>query len=160
MLTQAVGIAVTPSAIEFQTNTNQEKTTILIVTNSSADVSLFEAYVDTFEDLISVRPASFILESGEPKKITLTVNASQEQIITTDISIVSRPVTDNVFRAQGGVKIPLKVTIGGGQQQNMFSAAISDAFRGMGYSILIIASVFIVLGFIFGRFTRRTRNSE
>lgn len=144
----AVGISVTPSSLEVETTVDQEYTAVLKVTNGSIDVSLFEAYVDNFDDFISVRPASFILESGEQKTVFIIISAEKEQVSETNISIISRPVTDSAFNASGGVKIPITINISDGEVSSAQTGSIG-LFMTANNLILFCAIVLGALGAVF-----------
>ena len=107
----AAGVQVSPDKLEFTTNSQQSKE--MVVANPTADVQIFEIYPDDFERAISIKPESFTLEAGGRKKVEVSVDASRlsASLITTNLSILARPLADSKLKVNTGIKIPLTVAV-------------------------------------------------
>ncbi|MEA2098403.1 MAG: hypothetical protein U9P70_05020 [Patescibacteria group bacterium] len=111
---QATGIQVSPSKIDFILGIGCESVSEeLIVANPTADIQIFEVYPDEFYEIIKTNPASFTLEAGERKVVTVTVYSSIteniSQVLKTNLSVVSKPLIETRLQANTGVKIPLSI---------------------------------------------------
>lgn len=115
ILSQAAGIQVSPSKIDFVLKANKPASEELIVTNPTADVQIFEVYSDEFPQIIKANPASFTLEAGAKKTITIAVYPaaaeSVSQILRTDLSVVGKPLAETRLQTNTGVKIPLSIVV-------------------------------------------------
>jgi len=114
VLSQAAGIQVSPSKIDFTLEMEGEPVSReLVVVNPTADIQIFEVYSDEFSEIIKTNPASFTLEAGERKVVTVTVypvaTKSVSQILKTNLSVVSKPLIETRLQANTGVKIPLSI---------------------------------------------------
>lgn len=114
-LSQAAGIQVSPSKIDFILEANKSAFQELIVANPTVDVQVFEVYVDEFSEIIKANPASFTLEAGERKVVIITAHFTDienvSQILKTNLSVVSKPLVETRLQANTGVKIPLSVSV-------------------------------------------------
>lgn len=110
----AAGLQVSPSKLEMSV-TGKPVATTLVVVNPTADVQLFEVYVSDFDKLITLRPASFTLQSGQRQNVAVSVNPtympSGSGMVSTDVSIVGRPLAQSNVPVGTGVKVPLTVTL-------------------------------------------------
>lgn len=107
----AAGISVSPSSLEFS-KTNQAQQ--LVVTNPTSDVQIFEVSVNEFKNLIAINPASFTLEAGANRQVEIKLeNNSQlnNQVMVTNLSVLGRPLLEERFEVNTGVKIPLTVNL-------------------------------------------------
>ncbi len=115
VLSQAAGIQVSPSRIDFVLETNKSMSKELIVANPTADVQIFEVYPDEFSEIIKANPASFTLEAGGRKIVTVTaypvIIENTSQILKTNLSVVGKPLIETRLQANTGVKIPLSIVI-------------------------------------------------
>lgn len=115
VLSQAAGIQVSPSKIDFVLEVNKSAPKELIVVNPTADVQIFEVYPDEFPEIIKANPASFTLEAGGRKTVTVTayptVTKNASQILKTNLSVVGKPLIETRLQANTGVKIPLSIVI-------------------------------------------------
>lgn len=107
---QAVGIGAAPAELELNLEVGKSKTERLVIQNPSSAVSLFDVYPDEFQDIIRVIPSSFVLEGGKEREVTVSVNPKKAGIIQTALSIVSRPLSENEFGANAGVKVSIVIT--------------------------------------------------
>ncbi|NOQ68087.1 hypothetical protein GQ568_01445 [Patescibacteria group bacterium] len=143
-LSQAAGIQVSPSRIDFVLEKNRSASKELVVANPTADVQIFEVYSDEFPEIIKVNPASFTLEAGGRKTVTVTAYLSAtenvSQILKTNLSVVGKPLVETRLQANTGVKIPLSIVIEHIIIENESNKKISP---GLFYAILIV----VALGF-------------
>ncbi len=112
----AAGIQVSPAKLDFAAAIGKSVTQNITVVNPTADVQVFEVYSDDFADAIKPMPASFTLESGGKKTVSITVdalkiNSEKTGKLGTNLSVVAKPLADNKFSVGTGVKIPLTITI-------------------------------------------------
>ncbi len=110
-LALASGIKVSPEKLQFETGGKTQRKEI-VVANPTADVQLFEVYADDFSKAITANPASFTLEAGNRKTVTITVDPSKlgSGITTTNLSVVGKPLTDSRVQINTGVKIPITIS--------------------------------------------------
>ena len=113
----AAGIQVSPSHLDFRVNSQETAPQNLTVVNPTADVQVFEVYADDFAELIKPNPASFTLESGAKKTVAITINFSgvkdqSERTLTTNLSVVGKPLADSRFSLATGAKIPITLSVG------------------------------------------------
>lgn len=148
-LAYAAGVEASPSKLEISAS-GSSVSAELFVRNPSADVQLFEVYVDEFSENLKINPASFILEAGESKKIAIIFNAQQNKdaIIKTNISVVAKPMTDSTFQFNSGIKIPLTITVG----------LTSGIFYWWYYAIM--AAVAIIIGIVSRIFYIRKKKKQ
>ena len=145
VLSQAAGIQVSPSKIDFVLEIGDESVSKeLIVANPTADIQIFEVYPDEFSEIIKTNPASFTLEAGERKVVTVTVYSivtteNISQILKTNLSVVGKPLIETRLQANTGVKIPLSIVTKDIIIENESNVISPKLF----YTILII----IALGF-------------
>lgn len=109
----AAGVSASPERLNFNVQ-NSPVTDEIIVANPSADVQLFEIYPDDFERQIKITPTSFTLESGERKRIKVTVGTQWTRgISSTNISVLERPLADSQVKISAGIKIPVTINSSG-----------------------------------------------
>ena len=110
----AAGIQVSPSKLRLEAGAGRPTATQLVVSNPTADVQLFEVYPDDFAEVITAEPASFTLEAGTQKSVKIAVDSKKlknDEIRTTNISVLAKPLAESRFQANSGVKIPLTITV-------------------------------------------------
>lgn len=111
----ASGIKVDPSKLEITAKANEPVSGEITVTNPTSDVQLFKVYADDFSDIIKANPASFTLESGEGKKVVITIAVAGDQktsgVLRTNLSVVARPLAETKFETNAGVKIPVSIAV-------------------------------------------------
>jgi len=131
MLTFAAGIQASPARLDFSASQGRPASQNIIVVNPTADVQIFEVYSDDFTDIIKAQPQSFTLQSGESKTVKLTVTPSlaqaEGQKLSTNLSVVAKPLADNQFSVGTGVKIPLSITAAGAPQSGTARLALMVA---------------------------------
>ena len=108
----AVGLSVFPDEIKISSAAGEPVAGKLKIKNPSGEVSVFEVYPDDFGEIVKIIPASFILESGQEKEISVRAAAREKGILKTNISVIATPVASSSFNTGNGVKIPLEITIG------------------------------------------------
>lgn len=111
IITSGAGLEVSPTKLDILISKNGGNAAKLLVKNPNKDVEIYDVFVDQFADLIDISPTSFTLEAGEEKSILVSAHPGQEsRILKTNLSIVSRPLTDYKFKANTGIKIPLTIS--------------------------------------------------
>ncbi len=145
----ALGLSVSPSNLKIESKVEEKVSKILTVENASADVSIFEVYADNFDDIITIWPTSFILESGDRRQVEVIVYSDDSKSISTNISVISKPVTDGAFNANTGIKIPIELTVEG--DISFVQASIIGALGNFNTTIVVIAIIVGVFGFVLGR---------
>ncbi|MCK5466711.1 hypothetical protein KAI56_04445 [Candidatus Parcubacteria bacterium] len=147
VLSQAAGIQVSPSKIDFVLRANESASKELIVANPTADVQIFEVYPDEFLEIIKVSPISFTLEAGGRKIVTVTAHfampENNPQILKTNLSVVGKPLIETRLQANTGVKIPLSISMEPIIIENKSNKRISPELF---YAILV--AIALGLGFI------------
>ncbi len=152
----AVGVSVAPAELKIQATSGNESVVRLKVANPSRDVTLFEVYPDDLENLVTVAPSSFTLESHEEKDVLVKVKADTEGQWLTTISVVGRLMADSKFQAGSGVKIPLTVTVASSEASGLASA-ITLLGDGSWTGLLVIVGL---LGLVFGVRYWRSRSAS
>ena len=107
----AVGVAVNPARLEVFGRSGQERVETILVSNPARDVAIFEIYPDEFEAMIRIAPASFVLESGDQKKVTIKIAGTAAGRFETLVSVIARPLSESAFNAASGIKIPLSIEV-------------------------------------------------
>lgn len=143
----AAGIEVSPEKLEFELTGGKAKTEEITVANPTADVQLFEVYPDDFTQAIKANPESFTLEAGGRKKVLITLDPRRISgaAISTNISVLGKPLAESGVRVNTGVKIPVSARIAKSRRSNFASLAVSA---------LIIAGVGV---FLFWKRSRRLK---
>ncbi|MEK7181187.1 MAG: hypothetical protein AAB738_02550 [Patescibacteria group bacterium] len=145
-IASAVGLEVNPSKIKLEGTTGEKFQTYLTVSNPSPEVAVFDVYPDSFDLQIKTSPASFVLESGQSREVSVSFNFSESGQFQTNLSVVARPLSKNSFNAGGGVKIPVELTI---QNRNpLFLANIMGWFGQNQNPLVGIAAFLIILVFV------------
>jgi len=141
VLSQAAGIQVSPSKIDFILETNKPVSQELIVVNPTADVQIFEVYPDEFPEIIKTNPASFTLEAGGRKTVVITaysaITENSSQILKTNLSVVSKPLIETRLQASTGVKIPIAIVV---KNEIIKTDSDNKISAGLFYIILIIVA--------------------
>ena len=109
----AAGLSVSPGSLDFKVVDKKTESQILVVSNPTADVLVFEVYPDEYEGLIEVKPRSFTLESGARKEVILSVdeeNFHRSQSISTSLSVVGSALAEGKSNVAAGAKIPVSVS--------------------------------------------------
>lgn len=119
MSTLAAGIEVSPEKLEFEL-AGESLTKNLIVVNPTADVQIFEVYADDFQQVIDLKPQSFTLQAGERKNVAVTLQPQKmpAAVISTNLSVVGKPLADSKVQVNTGVKIPLTVKTSASKAKN------------------------------------------
>lgn len=149
----ASALKITPSSVYLESTLEKTGQKVIIIENPGKNVALFEVFPDDFSDWISVFPASFTLNPGEKKEVSISVNPEKEGIYATSLSVVSKPLSEKGFQANAGVKIPLEIRVSE-KKLGFWPASILDGFKKIFESprelvyILGIALVLIFAGII------------
>lgn len=151
-LSFASGILVSPEKLTINTNINSIKKQIITIANPTSDIQLFEIYPDEFSENIKLLPSSFTLEAGARKTVEATFFSNNKQksgfVINTNISIITRPLTDNKLNVSAGIKIPTTVSFTLQNQQKNFK---------LHYLIFLVPIILTIL-FYFLRSKNKTSN--
>ncbi len=110
----AAGIQASPAKMDIAITDGKKAIKEIIVSNPTSDVQLYEASADDFAENFKINPSSFTLESGARKTISVTVepkNLKNNQVLSTNISIISKPMSESAVNIGTGVKIPVNVTL-------------------------------------------------
>lgn len=111
MMSNGAGLQVSPSKLNILIHKEGGGRGKVLVKNPNKDVEIYDVYVDEFSDSIEINPTSFTLEAGEQTEIWVSARPTGDsRILKTNLSIVSRPLTDYKFKAKAGIKIPLTVS--------------------------------------------------
>jgi hypothetical protein len=108
----AAGIQVSPSRLDVTVPAGRIAQRELVVANPTADVQLFTVYADEFEEYIKPNPASFTVEAGGRKTVIINIKGSDNGTLSTNISIVGKPLVDARLQTNTGVKIPITIVVG------------------------------------------------
>jgi hypothetical protein len=116
----AAGIEVSPEKLEFDLDGTRQSAKEIIIANPTKDVQLFEVSADSHEQAIIINPASFTLEAGERKIVTITLKPGKLQatVIGTSLSIMARPFAESQLQINTGVKIPITIRAARKKYQN------------------------------------------
>jgi len=140
--TAAAGISVSPSSLELS---DSNKSQTITVTNPTPDVQIFEVSADEFKKLLIINPASFTLQAGKKKEVSITVKKNQSStnaILTTNLSVLGRPLLEERFTVNTGVKIPLTINI---QRDSLQNAKSLFDYKWLIIGVLIL----IILGLLY-----------
>jgi hypothetical protein len=141
----AVGVSVNPARLTIEAGVEEERTEIIIVSNPARDVAIFEIFPDEFETMVRVTPTSFVLESGDQKKVTVEVSGKTAGRFETTLSVLARPLSESAFNAASGVKIPLSFEIAPADQGLALTLAalpFSGRLLGVfGYALMLVAYI-------------------
>ncbi len=157
----ASGLGVSPAELDLE-GEKAELSDTLTISNPTAGVLLVEVYPDSFDRKVQVEPSSFILASGEEQITEVTVNSSDDELITTNISVVSQPLAEGerTLGAATGVKIPLRAQITD-QESRSFIALVSGSLTNaqdrvrFGVGLITAGLVLLVLLVVVVRYFRK-----
>lgn len=103
----AIGASVQPSKVEVSGFEGERIVEHVTVSNPSGHVALFDVSIDEWTEFVSVKPQSFTLQAGENRLVELAADLPSSGTYTTYVSIVARPLSDSVFQAGTGLKVPI-----------------------------------------------------
>jgi len=109
----AVGVSVKPKTISLSIREGRPTTTEILVVNAGSQLALYQVYPDDFRDQLSVQPAEFELAPEATQLVKLTINVRRAGELSTNISIVARPLAAGGFSAATGVKVPISIAATG-----------------------------------------------
>ena len=138
----AVGLEVNPSKIKLEGSAGEKIQTRLTVSNPSLEVAVFDVYPDSFDTQIKTSPASFVLESGQSREVSVSFNFFKSGEFQTGLSVVARPLSKNSFNAGGGVKIPVTITVSE-NKNNLFANVLN--FFGKNQNPLVGLAAFLIV---------------
>jgi len=150
---EASGVKVNPPKLDITTRLNESAVREITVANPTSDVQLFKVYPDDFADFIRVTPSSFTLEAGAEKNVTIEIETRSDQnssaTLSTNLSVVAKPLAETQFAMNAGLKIPLSITV----SENGSSGQIPDRI----YYAAVPAALIAIAAFVY--FLRR-RNKK
>lgn len=120
----AIGLSILPLEVSIDGSAGKPTVATLKITNTSSDSALFEVYPDDLRSMIAISPASFTLQGGGSRDISITMNASAGRFETM-ISVISNPLSSDGLKTGVGIKIPLRASFADGETG--FLANISEA---------------------------------
>lgn len=114
-LAHSGGLQVSPVKLEFKLALDQTQSQTLVVINPTADVQLFEIYLDEVQPGLKLAPESFTLEAGARRDVTVTADGGkfESDLTLATLSLVSRPLSDSRVNVGAGAKIPITIRLGG-----------------------------------------------
>ena len=149
----ATGLSVSPTRLDFEVVDGGKASQTLTVTNPTADVMVFEVYADEFEDMIMVQPESFTLESGGRKMVSISIDAkdaNKSQSISTNLSVVGKPLAESKVNVGAGAKIPVTINMAPSQNSPVNKLML----------IVISAAAVLAAAFYLGRRTKQTPRTK
>ena len=108
----ALGLGVSPGALEFETRWGQSRTETLHVFNQSDSTSTFSAYVDEeYAQWVSLTPDEFVLAPGESRDVDVAVSPplGHDREYNFLLYVVSFTQGSNP-NLGAGIKVPVHVT--------------------------------------------------
>ena len=121
---KAVALKVSSAELKIQTNSGQTASKEIVVTNPDNNVAFLSVYPDEFSDLITIKPESFVLESGQSQKVVISAKSQQAGVFFTYISVVAKPLGEQKLKANSGVKIPIEIRISSNKSGSVFLASL------------------------------------
>src|SRR6185369_2173579 len=138
----AAGIQVSPAKLDFSVLPGASAAQNLIVVNPTADVQVYSVYSDDFTELFKINPASFTLEAGDKKTVSVSIlPKTNNQNIATNLSVVGKPLAEGKFNVGTGVKIPVTVTFAAAK--NKFAIPPSAWLALLAIALLIAVALLI-----------------
>lgn len=143
---QAVGVGVNPSSLDIEfLDTQTSKKAELVVFNISDEPSYFEIYMDDLEDWVLIEPFQFFLEPHQSQRVSLFITPKESGRIATNISVVARPINKQGFRADSGLKVPLRLNV----LQISGALKVSRWMFYVGWGVLLSGLILLVFGFYY-----------
>ncbi|MEW6611024.1 MAG: hypothetical protein AB1352_05410 [Patescibacteria group bacterium] len=116
--THAVGISVSPPALELNGDAHKKITGTFTVMNPSREMVIYEVSNDGLLPL-TITPTTFLLEPNETAQVAVEyipsispINHATIQQSTTNLSVLGRPLTVQPTQAATGIKLPVTITTG------------------------------------------------
>lgn len=105
----AAGIEVSPAKLEIE---GINRDAIFKVVNPTAEVLIYEAYPEEFEEQILIEPKTFTLQAGETKTVRVYLERRNlnSNKLATNIAIVGKPLLNQELSTGTGVRLPLQIT--------------------------------------------------
>ena len=142
----AGGLQVTPEKIDLIHNDLSPASAKLLIVNPTTNVQFFEVSADEFTEKIKINPESFTLEAGMRKEVIVSEqNLKKEKtgsVLTTNLSIISKPMSENKLNVGAGIKIPITIKIVSNSQTQ--DGQIHNALLYLIFGIVLIAMVLIL----------------
>ncbi len=151
---KAVALKVSPAELKIQTNSGLASAKEIMVTNPDNNVAFLSVYPDEFSDLIKIKPESFILESEQSQKVVISAKSQQTGVFSTYISVVAKPLGEQKFKANSGIKIPIEIRVSNNTNGSVFLASLAG-FLGKDIPIWLLI---LVLGAIALCFLAKWKN--
>lgn len=156
----AVALKAQPSEFILEAPLGESLIQELIVENPDENVALYEVFPDNFSDWIKAKPASFVLEAGQSKKVAVEIQTKEKGLFSTNLSVVAKPLSDNIIKANSGIKIPLSVKVAPVERSHFAAAlftASDDSFFSPVFSFLLgVALVLLVWRICLWKKTKET----
>ncbi len=145
LLAQAVGIAVSPSSLDFALPQYDSRN--LTITNISPEPIIVFVQADDFVDKIVINPSELKLLPDESSQVKIKVSFTDSPagVQHTNISVVSRAINPQSFNAASGIKIPLTVNIVDYSWQWSGATVFIAVFCGLLVLIFVAQAIFWLL---------------
>lgn len=145
----AAAIKITPPEIKIEGVAGSKNVAELIVENPGDNVMFYEAYSDDFSDWIKTRPASFILQGQESRKLSVEIFGKEAGVFFTTLSVSAKPFSDREVKVNAGLKVPLEIRLKEDLGQNLFLARASKYILPLlGSPVVIILLLALLLMFV------------
>lgn len=108
---KAIGLKVFPAEIKLEVGLGEAVKQEINIENPAPEVALYEVYSDEFGDWLEIAPQSFVLEQGQSKKAIVKLIAREKGIFSTNISVVAKPLSQQRFLANSGIKISFELKV-------------------------------------------------
>lgn len=105
----AAGVEVSPSKLDV-TVAKRAVTSRLLVKNPTSDVQMFEVSFDADISNVKINPTSFTLEAGSQQEVHIMVAPGVSKSISSNVSVVARPLKAVGVDVGGGVRVPVSIT--------------------------------------------------
>lgn len=136
---KGIGVSVSPIKLEIKYLENSKD--YLKIKNISQEIVYVSIYPDAFQNNIKIYPEEVQLLPEQTTKIEIDTNFGKEkkdQILKTNISVITKALDKKNFNAASGIKIPINIII---EKQNNYSKLF--LFFILGIFILAIIFIFI-----------------
>ena len=114
-IARAVGISVSPPTLELKNAANKKITGTFTVMNPSRESVVYEITNDGLLPLV-ITPITFLLEPGKRANIAIEYPPNKlttaNYRLTTQLSILGRPLTVQPTQAASGIKLPVSISVG------------------------------------------------
>lgn len=136
---KGIGISVSPTKLDIKYSKDTKN--YLKIKNISKEVVQISIYSDEFQNNIKIYPEEVQLLPEQITRIEINTNFDKEknnQILKTNISVVTKALDKKNFNASSGIKIPISIIL---KKQNIYSTLFLFSI----FVIFIIAVIFLFI---------------